>query len=256
MAVSNQQTQMQSTPVKILDQTYDVFGYPNEGWFNILSQTGVYEEFNLNNLRPFIKPDSVCIDAGAFLGAMTLAMAQLAPHGKVYAFEPDPKSYAALQCTLNGANGTKNVVASPWTLGKRGARGCFVEDPAWRSSSHFVPGNGYLSTHAIDELDLQRVDLIKIDVEGAEMDVLDGAMETLARCKPVVIMEFNTFAFVHYRGLIPRIALGCICEIFPWVGYFEKRVGRLIKLDDREAFLRNNFLGGFVDDLVCLTDAG
>ena len=42
---------------------------------------------------------------------------------------------------------------------------------------------------SIDSLNLKRVDLIKIDVEGMEMEVLQGAAETISRCKPVLLIE-------------------------------------------------------------------
>jgi FkbM family methyltransferase len=243
-------SKMQSTDVQIFDKSYKAFGYPDEGWFNILQHSGKYDEFNLENLRPLINPDSICIDCGANLGMMTLAMAALAPEGKVYAFEPDSKTFPALQKTVE-ASGYSNILLYPFVLGREGLSGTFVEDAQWRSSSHFVPGDGAYRMVSIDGMELQHVDFIKIDVEGGELDVLDGARETLIRCKPVVVIEFNTFAFVHYREIAPRQALKRICETFPNVCYFENRVGRLIRLDDPEAFLRKNFFNGFVDDLLC-----
>jgi FkbM family methyltransferase len=238
------------TPVKIFDRSYKVFGYSDEGWFNILARMGKYEEFNLYNLRPLIRPDAVCLDVGANLGCMTLAMASLAPEGKILAFEPDPKTWEALKLTVK-ASGYSNILSYPFALGVDGARGTFIEDAQWRSSSHFVPGVGEEFMVGIDSMNLPRVDLIKIDVEGAELDVLEGAQDTLQRCKPVVVMEFNSFAFVHYRSIVPRQALDRIFAIFPRVQYFDKRVGKPMNIRDPVEFLRSNFLNGFVDDLVC-----
>ena len=247
---------LKCTPVKLFDRTYEVFGFPDEYWFNVLSQPEKYKvgDFNFDNLRLFIKPDSVCIDAGANMGLITLAMASLAPQGRVLAFEADPRTFEALRLTIR-ESGYTNVMCYPFALGIDGARGMFVEEPACRSSGRFIPGYGDDSMTGIDVMKLDRVDLMKIDVEGAELDVLEGAHDTLIRCKPTVIMEFNSFAFVHYRNIVPRHALKRIMETFPWVGYFEKRVGKVVKLRDTEELLRNNFLvNSFVDDLVCNFD--
>jgi len=246
---------MHSVPVRIFDKHYQVFGFPDEGWFKIFAATNEFTDFNLENLRPLVKPQSVCIDAGANYGALTLAMAALAPQGTVYSFEASETTHEALQATVL-ASGFENISTFPWILGRQGDSGIFIDDIAWRSSSHFQPsGPGPLRPcRSIDEMKLPVVDLIKIDVEGAELDVLDGAQDTLARCKPIVLMEFNSFAFIHYRNIPPRFALNRLSEIFPKICYFHKRVGEVIRLDDREAFLKKNMFNGFVDDLLCVWD--
>ena len=102
---------------------------------------------------------------------------------------------------------------------------------------------------------MPRVDFVKIDVEGAELDVLAGAVETMARFRPKVIMEFNSYALVHIREIIPRRALADICRVFDDMYYFQDRTGYLIPLakteSDLEMFLHNNLLNGCVDDLLC-----
>jgi FkbM family methyltransferase len=242
--------QLASTNVRVFDRPYQVFGFPEEGWFNILASSGEYKEFNLDHLRQFINRDSVCLDIGANMGLMSLAMAVLAPEGEVYAFEASETTHDALRKTVE-ASGLHNIQTFPWIMGKDGMKGRFVEDEQWRSSSHYIPGEGGRVCKSVDSLGLPMVDFIKIDVEGAELDVLDGARETLSRFKPTVTLEFNSFAFVHYRDIIPRHALKKICSIFPNVGYFENRVGRIIELSDHEAFLQHNMFNGFVDDLIC-----
>jgi FkbM family methyltransferase len=247
---------LQSTSIELFGKPYRVFGYPDEGWYNILvNSKGVYSEFNVENLRPFISRDSVCLDIGANIGVLSLAMATLAPQGAVYAFEGSPPTYLALVETVKHS-GFANIETHPWIVGNGKDSGEWVEDKQWQSSSHYVPCNTHQESrrisHAIDEFKFPRVDLIKIDVEGGELDVLDGMMETLHRCHPIVVMEFNSFAMIHYREIIPRKALDRIFQIFTdEVGYFQGRTGGIAMITDREAFLRNNMFGGFVDDLVC-----
>lgn len=241
--------------VKVLDKTFTVYGYPGEGWFEQLSTCGTadgFPGFNAQGLRTLVKPDAICLDIGASYGLITLALAQLAPNGSVWAFEPDLPSFKALGTTLDAAN-YKNVAASPYVIGRNEDIGRFVTDDEWRSSCHFIPDkNGTVTAHSIDSLKLDRVDFIKIDAEGSELDILQGAQETLRRCKPIVVMEFNSFALVYYRNTSPRFALDFIHHVFGNVSYFDRtQNGRITPLKDDEAFLRANLLTGFVDDLVC-----
>ena len=240
----------QPTNVQIFDRNYQVFGYPGEGWYDILVNSGKYTEFNLENLRQFIRPDFVCLDIGANVGVMTLAMKALVPDGVVHSFEGSDATYKALRETVR-ASGFSQVKTYPWIVGREGEYGVFVDDVQWRSSSHYMPGDGETRARSIDSLELDAVDFIKIDVEGGELDVLDGMLATLKRCQPIVVMEFNSFAMIHYREIIPRHMLKRIFEIFPKVYYFQNRNGGVVKLDDPEAFLKSNMFGGFVDDLIC-----
>jgi FkbM family methyltransferase len=241
-----------STRVHVFDRSFDIFGYRNEGWFNVFAQTGKYTGFNLESLKPYIKQDSVCLDVGANMGIMTLALAQLAPKGLVLAFEASEANYTGLIRTID-ASGLDNIILYNWLVGKESTRGSFVEDPAWRSSGHFRPDPaGDRMMASIDSLDLPRVDFIKIDVEGAELDVLEGASNTIRRCRPTVMVEFNCFALIHYRELMPRQVLRRILDTFPKVCYFDKGTGVAVPLLDPEKFLHANmFTNGFVDDLLC-----
>ena len=57
----------------------------------------------------------------------------------------------------------------------------------------------------VAELSLQRLDLIKIDVEGFELDVLKGALQTIRRFRPRIVAEFNSFALIANRNLLAAL---------------------------------------------------
>ena len=204
----------------------------------------------LETLRHWIEPDWICLDLGANMGTYMLAMSALASKGEVHAFEPDPVLFNDLRRTLL-ENEIDNVLLYQEVVGIDNIRGEFVEDPEWRSSSHFMPGGGPCAARSIDSLGLDRVDLIKIDIEGSELDALAGAADTIKRCNPLVLMEFNSFAFIHYRNIVPREALAVIRRTFPELRFFNRQTRQVELLVDDEAFLRNNLLTGFVDDLIC-----
>ena len=105
----------------------------------------------------------------------------------------------------------------------------------------------------VDEHDLQRIDLIKIDVEGFEPEVLAGARRTLERFHPSVLLEFNSFTLIAYGNHNPRTLLETLLDTFPHVYRFQ--AGKMIEIRDdasRLAFLHDNLVKhGCVDDLYC-----
>lgn len=141
-----------------------------------------------------LRPHHRCVDVGAHGGAVLADIVRLAPHGRHVAFEPLPELAAAL------AGRYPQVEVRQIALSDRaGARDFvhMVDNPGW---SGFVarptPGGTTserlsVETAALDDVlgPDATVDFLKIDVEGAELEVLRGARATLARSDPVVVFE-------------------------------------------------------------------
>lgn len=268
---------LESGDVQIFDRMFKVYGFDDDAWYQGVKRNGFYGEFNQSNLAQLIGPSDVCLDLGANVGMMTLAMAMLAPKGHVYAFEGSPQTTLALTETVK-ANNLDNVSVYSTILGRSREKVKFFDAPEMRAAGFYVsmdtsrelprqgtsnaPNNFQMiisETKSVDdlvaELGLSRVDFIKIDVEGAELDVLEGARDTLQRFKPIVIMEFNSYTFTLLRDIPPRRALKKILETFDDVYYFKSRTGCSIRIGNTEAeqerFLHDNLCNGFVDDLMC-----
>lgn len=266
-------SRLECADIQILDRVFKVYGFDDDGWYQSVTRNGTYGEFKQSNLAQLIGPNDVCLDLGANVGMMTMAMALLAPKGHVYALEGSPQTTQALTETVK-ANNLDNVSAYNVILGRGNEKVKFFDASEMRADGFYVPmdmarelprhGNSNFEliiseTKSVDsfvsELGLSRVDFIKIDVEGAELDVLEGAQNTLARFKPIVVMEFNSYAYTMLREIPPRRALKKILEIFDDVYYYKNRTGCCIRIGDTEAeqerFLHSNFSNGFVDDLLC-----
>jgi len=264
---------LESGKITVFNRAFDVYGYSDDTWYQDVKSKGVWQEFRLANLAYFVGPNDICLDLGANVGMMTLALAMLAPKGHVYAFEGSPETTAALQQTIKG-NGLTNVDAFNYVMGRGAEKVKFFDMPDVRSSGHYVPASNDRQTTSlwqdtsqvlqyetksidglVEELNIPRVDFIKIDVEGAELDVLAGAKKTLEKFHPIVVMEFNSYALMHLREIPPRRALKEIFEIFEEVYYFKSRTEALVRLENtersRERFLHDNLFGGFADDLLC-----
>jgi FkbM family methyltransferase len=157
----------------------------------------VYGEFSEHEVALFqqlLRPGAVVIEAGANIGALTVPIARaVCGAGRLIAYEPQAV-LAALLARNVGANGLAQVEVRCAALGAR--PGSLRVPPL----DYAATGNfGGVSLGAdtgvdapvdtIDGLDLARVDLIKIDVEGMELEVLHGADDLIARCRPMLHVE-------------------------------------------------------------------
>lgn len=151
-------------------------------------------------LPQLLTADSVVWDVGAATGFHTLIMARLVGrNGRVVAFEPLPENLVLLRENIL-LNGFENVAVVEVALSDRSRRGVLVAEGDDEVSIALAePGAG----EAGIEIDVTTADtilldgsvpapsLIKIDVEGAEIELLDGARETLKRHKPVLLVEVH-----------------------------------------------------------------
>src|SRR5262245_8785660 len=80
----------------ILGTVHKIYGYEDDCAFTHLKQQGHYAEFDFENLRPLIRPNSICLDIGASVGIMSIAMGMLATEGMIYAYEASEMTYQAL----------------------------------------------------------------------------------------------------------------------------------------------------------------
>lgn len=151
----------------------------------------------------YLGPGAVAIDIGANFGEWTVPFARaVGVAGRVLAVEPAPRAAAALAATL-GANALHQAQVIQCALSDHDGFAEFTVpvvtsariDTGTAQIGAAGPGCEALSV-ALRSLDslaaergLRRVDLIKIDVEGHEKQVLDGAERTLSRFRPALVIE-------------------------------------------------------------------
>jgi FkbM family methyltransferase len=182
-------------------------------WFNTadtyigrsLETYGEFSELEVALLQQMVVPGSVVVEAGANIGALTVPLARAAgPTGRVIAFEPQRVVHQTL-CTNIALNGLTHVDcrragvgAAPGmirvpnlavdrpenfggvSLNLDAGRGSVAEDTALEDT---VP------LETVDGLGLESCRLLKVDVEGMELDVLRGAERTLRELRPLVYVE-------------------------------------------------------------------
>ncbi|MDO9710003.1 FkbM family methyltransferase [Paracraurococcus lichenis] len=214
--------------------------------------------------------DGVALDIGANIGLSALALAPVVPRGRILAVEPSPRTHAALRETV-AANGLgERVAVEAVALGAapgvaefhaaEHSAGAHLLDPATLGGESLPRVRVPVET--VDALvarhGLARLDFMKVDVEGFETEVLDGAKATLARFRPVVFAEFNAWVLQCNRNANPRAVLEDWLARFP-VTHALRGTAPPMRLDAANllAFLHDHLvLRGCADELVMGFDEG
>ncbi len=206
-------------------------GYPIER----AMLAGRYEPELLRLIRNLVPAGGYCLDVGANVGAITLALAdRVGPGGRVFAFEPGPFLFERLTANVRRNPGLDRVV----TTINRGV----ADRPGtlyWNEDAN-NPGNAGLldpsgtrvEVVAIDEFFgndlLPRLDFVKIDVEGMEYEVLRGGRQTWRRHRPVLYFE-TLREFEAIRGFPVLAHIG---QFLAGIGYVLHRpdaAGNLVR---------------------------
>lgn len=163
-----------------------------------------YEQHNFRFLKEQVKQGDEVLDIGAHIGLFAVAASSLVmPKGKVYAFEPADDTIPLLTKTviLNHAGETISIIQA--AVGKKNGTATFyVSNIKGDNSNSMISYKEdrqlfakEVTLYAIDEFvkdqNLQNLRFIKLDVEGAELDALKGAMNTLKTLRPACIVAIH-----------------------------------------------------------------
>ena len=182
---------------------------------------GGFERRTQRVFRRFITGGDVALDIGANVGAHTLPLARLVgPQGKVVAFEPTAFAFQKLlknmslnpdlasrivpeqvMLTGNGVEGPAQALYASWPLTEEDhvhRQLCGVLKPT--SGARAATLDDYLA-----ESTMGRVALIKLDVDGHECRVLRGGQRTLARHRPVIVMELAPYLLSETQSSLEEL---------------------------------------------------
>lgn len=209
--------------------------YPNSALDIHICKNGILGDFLANCLNQFVDKDGVVLDIGANVGLLTLPFSKIhVPFGKVISFEPDEENFIQLKTNIN-INKIENVIALPVAL-----QGDQAVGKINFNIRRAVDGDGNVNRglsslvdidlHTVERkevvastidkeilrLKLERLDFIKIDVEGMECDVLKGGKKSIGKYHPIIQYEYSlvidklanrknseqTFLFLQNMGYI------------------------------------------------------
>jgi FkbM family methyltransferase len=168
---------------------------------------GTYEPDVAAAIQRHLRPGMIAVDCGAHIGYHTLLMAKcVGKMGRVYAFEPLSENFSVLceNIALNGYEGivtAENKAVGAQTGRQRFRRGQWrSDDPDPLTSVSRLDPQGELEVEVValdDYFADKRADFIKVDVEGAEGMVLEGAQRLLQRWSPILVVSVHGFAPTH-----------------------------------------------------------
>jgi FkbM family methyltransferase len=236
-----------------------VHGSEHDAYFQAVEHIGLSNDLYTTALDVMSKR-GVVLDIGANIGVTAMMAAQKAK--RVYSFEPAPTTYKSLVQTIATNQMGHMVIPINVAIGAVAGELSFYNDPNSASASHLLTGDTLarqsseqVKVMTLDRFasvwNIQQVDLIKIDVEGFEIDALNGGLDTISRLRPSAVIEFNAFTMIGFRDINPRRLLDLIRSTFPFVYRWQN--GRPVMIrNDGEAlgFIHDNLVGaGCVDDL-------
>ena len=177
---------------------------------NIIEERGTYDEAILNSLMDLVPKNGIVFDIGANVGGLTLPFAKTCvPNGKVFAFEPDIEVRKQLLENIR-INKLENIIVNPIalqdslktksvTLFKRRAihddgrtnkgLSTIEKNPTYVQSEETVKADTI--DNFANQNDIAKIDVMKIDVEGADYKVLLGGKNTIEKDIPIIIYEFS-----------------------------------------------------------------
>ena len=173
--------------------------YWTVGWTCLL--TGVWEPHVERCIREVLRPGDRAVDVGANLGYFATAMAQaVGPEGRVWAFEPVPATFERLDLARE-LNGFHQLETRRLALGRSAGFATIAYDPRLSGNASLYrqgepDAEGVeIEVVVLDELVeadmVEPPQLLKLEVEGHELEVLHGARETISRSLPAIIFELN-----------------------------------------------------------------
>ena len=165
----------------------DVSRYTTQGLLYLEGERYITERFLLAQL---VRPGMRIVDVGANVGYYTLLFERLAgPDASIVAIEPSRENVQELRRNVE-RNGLRNVRIHTIAVGAYSGEATLAESLNGRV---VPPGEGthQVQMRTLDELLPERIDFLKIDVEGYESFVVDGARRVLERDRPILFLEFH-----------------------------------------------------------------
>jgi len=175
---------------------------------------GSFQNNIVQNKYFSLPSNAVVFDIGANVGSMALTFAKIIPNGCIYAFEPTDYAFNKLLCNISlNPEIAKRIIPFQLFLSDKTQKNHQIEAySSWKidgTSFNTHPVHGGITQPAksipsimVDEFctknEITRLDLIKIDTDGHELQVLAGARKTIKKYKPYVIFEVGQYIIEEY----------------------------------------------------------
>ncbi len=176
---------------------------------------GAYEKKEVTTMQALLTADSVVVDIGANIGYYSLMAAEKVTAGRIYSFEPVTKNLGKIernislnkftvihpiQTAISNVSGSTTIyISADDNSGMSGLR------TAENFSGQSETVKCLTLDEAVIEYNLPKINLIKIDVEGSEVNVLKGMMKIITEQKPIILIEVLAVTLSMYNEQIETI---------------------------------------------------
>jgi FkbM family methyltransferase len=212
--------------------------YPNDAISMHLMRGDAWEPHFKTIVSSLLPKNLLAIDCGANFGYNSVIMGRMMTEGKLVCFEPQKTIYEQLIKNLL-LNKITNFECHQKCLGDRSRTGVSLNpvdySSSWVNIGDTSVGSGGESVDmiSIDELNLGIVGFIKLDVQGYELFVLSGAVETIRRDMPTIFIELEPHQLQKFN-----IDVGSVLSYLKELGY------TIFNID----------CGNYKDDYICVKD--
>ena len=164
---------------------------------------GIYEAESTAAVKRVVKPGMTCLDVGANIGYYTMLMASLVgKEGAILAFEPT-ESFDVLQEHIKLNPGLASIIPYRVALGAGERTVNLSLNYSWPPSAADPVKPTPTKMRSLDDFPIPKVDFIKVDTDGWELQFLHGAVETLRGFRPPMLIEICGYTLCNVGGL-PR----------------------------------------------------
>lgn len=195
---------------------FKLFLNPDDSIITDSLVSGDYETMELHLLEKLIRPGDVILDIGANIGLYSIYCAKATgAAGHVYCFEPEPVNFSFLKRNIS-LNKLSNITPSDTAVSSQEGEHTFYLNPLNKGDHRLHGDEAHTSTITVRTITIdgylkgrtEKVDLIKMDIQGAEMQALLGMKEILSAAGgPCLLMEFWPYG-LNLSGSDPKTLLG------------------------------------------------
>ena len=177
---------------------YIFYYLPNDKYIGQRVALEKYEPYETELILRQAKKGDVVVDVGANIGYYTVLLAdKVGKKGKIYAFEPDLANFEILEKNIK-ANKLENIVAIKAAVGsKQGKLKLYKSEENYGDHRLYGKEKGIEEVKIVklDDVIKEKIDLIKIDTQGWEPEVIEGAKKIIEKWKPIMFLEYSPASY-------------------------------------------------------------
>ena len=174
--------------------------------------SGSYERPYFNMLRRLINFGDTVIDVGAHKGYVSLLMQKLAGGGRIFAIEPNPENLVSLHRNID-LNLAANIKVIEKAVSDQKRRMNLYCSPNIGANASLIPYSYFpedkieVEVDTLDDMfgDLERLNFIKVDTEGSELQVLLGGRQIISRHKPIICFEVSLTFWAYLEQSVDKL---------------------------------------------------